>query len=92
MEFKLVSYEEDFYFNVDHLKRGCYYNDGNAGGCDSSNDTFENRWYFNVDNFEDCYYNVDHFKSGCYFNDGNAGGCYFTDGYKEDGFFTVAKE
>ena len=45
---------QDSYFNVDHFRSGCHYNDGNfTGGSDFSNDTFENRCYINVDIFED---------------------------------------
>ena len=75
------------YFNVDHFWSECYYNNGNAGGMDFSNDTFENRCYCNVDHHERC---------KCYYNDGNAGGfdlsndtfenrCYYNVAIFEDG-------
>ena len=45
-------HEELGYFNVDHFEKACYYNDGNAGGIDFGNDTFEYRCYLNVGTFE----------------------------------------
>ena len=64
-------------------------NDGNAGGSDFSNDTFENRWYFNVDNFEDCYCTDGHKEYG-YLNDGL--GVYETPGaYQEASTTSLAK-
>ena len=61
LDFYLSNHPEDeIYFNVDHFKSGCYYNDGNTGGSD-----------FNDDYEEDCYFNIDNFEKGCYFNGDN---------------------
>ena len=49
--------EDEIYFNIDHFKSGCYYNDSIAGGSDFSND-----------NFEDCYFIDGHEEYG-YLND-----------------------
>ena len=43
---------------MDHFEKVCYYNDGNTGGSD-----------FSDDNFEDCYFTDGHEEYG-YLNDG----------------------
>ena len=44
-KFELISYWEELgeILNVNHIEKACYYNDGNAGGSDFSNDTFVDR-------------------------------------------------
>ena len=53
-------------FNVDHFEKACYYNDGNAGGSD-----------FSDDYFEDCHFTNGHQEDSC-LNDGQ--GVYKTPG------------
>ena len=56
------------YFDVDHFRSGCHYNDGNfAGGSDFSNDTFENRCYYNVAIFEDGDFILSNYTFGSWF-------------------------
>ena len=52
------------YFNVYHFEKACDYDDGNAGGIDFGNDTFEYRCYCNVGTFENRCYECDPTKRG----------------------------
>ena len=71
------------YFNVDHFRSGCYYNDGNfASGSDLNDDTFKDRCYLMFISSRTVAASIlsNHiFEDGGYLKDGNKEDCDFTD-------------